>query len=98
MIIQYRQRIAPPLIQGREPSLEIHLPELIGSFMLESLPRLMLLALRRIDLSRPLQNPMDRACRRQSGFPLIPEHPTYFPRAPAWPYMSNLQDFAFHLC
>src|SRR5262245_8726186 len=45
---------------GSKPTFEIHLPELIGGFMFETVPRLMLQAFSPIDGSIPLQHSMNR--------------------------------------
>ncbi len=55
MIIQDRQWIAASLIRCWEPTLEIHLPQLVWSLMLESLPRLVFLRLGRINGSVSLE-------------------------------------------
>src|ERR1051325_960502 len=64
MIVQNRQWMTCPLICHSEPAFKIHLPELIRILVLESLPRLMFLRFRRINLPVSLQNPMDRARAR----------------------------------
>jgi len=54
VIIQNRQWITPLAISGVKPSLKIHLPKFIGSFVFEPLPSLVFLRLRAIDLPVPL--------------------------------------------
>jgi len=55
MIIQHRQGVtAGSIAQGKMP-FEVHLPQLIGGLMLETLPRLMFGRLGRVDPPMPLQ-------------------------------------------
>src|SRR6476660_206224 len=65
MIVQHRQRVtAGSIAQGKMP-FEIHLPQLIGGLVLETLPRLMFGRLRPLDPPMPLQNGMDGTGGRQ---------------------------------
>src|SRR5688572_27424794 len=59
MIVQHRQGVtAGPIAQGKMP-FEIHLPQLIGGLVLETLPRLMLGRVGRVDPPMPAQNGMN---------------------------------------
>ena len=65
MIVQHRQRVtAGAIAQGKMP-FEIHLPQLIGGLMLETLPPLMFGRLGRVDPPMTAQNSMNGTGRWQ---------------------------------
>src|SRR5215471_1510889 len=95
MVIQYCQRITPLLVIGSKPPLKIHLPELVGRFMLKAQPSLVFLRFRCIDLSVALQNPMDCTVGRNRHLFLIDQYATDFSSTPAWMLFSYLQNLDF---
>src|SRR3982751_2519235 len=92
MIIQHRQGMAVTAIIGGEPTFEIHLPQLIRRFMLKALPGLVFLRLFRLDHSILLQNPMNRAYRRNLRFAKHPEPDGDLPRSPRRILAPHLDD------
>jgi hypothetical protein len=93
MIIQNRQRMTSALIGCPEPPFEIHLPELIRSFMLESLRALMFVRLVRVDFSIPVQNPVDRAIGRKLQLAPVCQNASDLTCAPTWvprPFSQDL--------
>src|SRR5262249_30398560 len=96
MIIQNREGVAPPLIQGLEPTLEIHLPELIGSFMLESLPLLVSLRFHRINRSVPLQYSVNRAVGGNLQLSAIHQNATDLSCSPTWVHRPDCKNLSFH--
>ena len=60
MIVQHCQELASTAIQRKMP-LEVHLPEIVGTLMLDTHPSLVLARLRLIDQTLPMQDGRNRA-------------------------------------
>src|SRR6185312_11516876 len=64
MIVDHGQRMTVGAVGERHVTLEIHLPQQIGSFLLEAMSRVGGCLVRRLDPSVPAQDLMHRGSRR----------------------------------
>src|SRR5262245_47802079 len=96
MIIDDGQRMTVGAVGERHVTLEVHLPQQIGSLLLEAVSRVGWRILRRLDPAVPAQDLMDRGRRRNSPpVPLQTVHNLASP--PSWMLVANGQHAGFRL-
>jgi hypothetical protein len=96
VIIQDRQRMAAVPIHG-EVAFEVHLPQPIGSFVLEPLPGAMRTRLRRIDQTAAPQNCVYGAGRRNAANAQRQQPMPDLASSPGGMLLTQLDDRPFHL-
>src|SRR6202522_847889 len=99
MVVQHRQRMAAPSGSHRNVPLEVHLPEPVGTRMLEPNESRMLGRLGGVEAAVAPQNLRDRRGRRQTLLAQILQPPAQFASAPRRMLASKRDDLGLHnLC
>src|SRR5579863_2291617 len=99
MVVQHRQRMAAPSGSHRNVPFEIHLPEPVGTRMLEANESGVLGRLGGVEAAVAPQNLRDRRGRRQTHLAQILQSPTQFASAPRRMLASKRDDLGLHsLC
>ena len=94
MVVEDGQRVAVPLVACAEVAFEIHLPQVVGKRMLETLPRSRGTAGLRTDAAIAAQDAVDRT-RREDDASVAREDVGNFARAPGGMVIARGEDTGF---
>ena len=97
MVVQYRQWVAPSTTAYWDMPLEVHLPKVVGTLVLEAPVRLVLEAVRRLYKSMSPEDGRDRALGRHAIVSSILEHPGQYVSSLGRVLPTKVYDELLHL-